>query len=98
MNRKGKVINKYLFNYCWVQTPVFRRCGGGGGPKEGVALRDLPCRWGSKRSQEGKTVTKLPLKGHVSQDKRNKSKRIRPNRRLNVCFVSVHMCSKQSLF
>lgn len=74
MNRKGKVINKYLFNYCWVEKPVFRSCGGGGGTKEGEVPRDLTCRQGSKRSHEDKTVTKLPLKGQVSQDKQSKTK------------------------
>lgn len=75
MNRKGKVINKYLFNDCWVEKPVFRSCRGGGGPKEGESLRDLTCSQGSKKNHEGKTVTKLPPKGQVSEDKRSKPKK-----------------------
>lgn len=57
-----------------LEKPVFRSWGRGGGKKEGEVPRDLTCKRGSKRSHEGKTVTKVPLKGQVSQDKQSKTK------------------------
>lgn len=44
--KKGKLVNKYLFNNCCVQNPVFRSSMGRGGAKEREVLRGLLLKWG----------------------------------------------------
>lgn len=44
--KKGKLVNKYLFNNCCVQNPVFRSSMGRDGAKEREVLRGLLLKWG----------------------------------------------------
>ena len=44
--KKGKLVNKYLFNNRCVRNPVFRSSMGRDGAKEREVLRGLLLKWG----------------------------------------------------
>lgn len=53
--KKGKLVNKYLFNNCCVQNPVFSSSMDRSGTKKTEVLRGLLHKWGPKdRKDVGK--------------------------------------------